>query len=250
MATDYENSTKKVGCVAQQECHEEVCKKAPPSMVTGRCDYYQNRYDNYIERHRFDSKSGGDNPPNYYLNYGFKYCSKFSKETMPKLSPQGKEWLRNTLERLQTFMEAGVVDREWKADINEAYNDYIDKKGGAKKFYTGIECRDSDFTKFAFATHPDAYNPSMFKNLTCQDLITIGATPSDEYMPSGKHKLDTLWQVIYVGEELDRRDDILPILANCMEEGASYLGKKVDEAVDTIEEIFYDFARTVSRGGI
>jgi len=90
MPTDYENSTQKTGSVAQQPCHEEVCKKTPPSIPTGKCNYYKQRNDNYIQRHQYDSKSGSDNPPDYYLNYGFKY---------------------------------------------------------------------NDFRDFAFATHPDAYNP-------------------------------------------------------------------------------------------
>jgi len=247
MATDYENSTKKVGCVAQQECHEEVCKKAPPSMVTGRCDYYQNRYDNYIERHRFDSKSGGDNPPNYYLNYGFKYCSKFSKETMPKLSPQGKIWLNNTLKKLQKLMEQGIVQKNYKSDINISFNEeyLID---GVNEFYTGIECRDEDFTQFAFATHPDAYTPKDFKNLTCNDLMEIGLTAKDEF--TGKYYKETIYQAWLVAKELYKIGDLSEVMEHCNDESTNYLDRKIDELTDEITDIFSNLADTVSRGGI
>jgi len=249
MPTDYENSTQKSGSVAQQPCHEEVCKKFPPSREVGRCTYYKQRNINFIQRHQYDSKSGGDNPPKYYLNYGYKYCNKFNLETMPKLSQEGKKWLLNTLRRLQFFMEQGVVNASWKAKINIKFNEeYLNNN--PKKFYEGIECRDEDFTQFAFATHPDAYNPKMFKKLTCEDLSIIGLTPSDEYKLKANHKIDTLIQVFYVGKELWKIGDISTIVGNCAEETGSYIGKKIDEAVDKIEDIFETFADRVSRGGI
>ena len=246
----YKDSKQVAGsCVVQQECHEEVCKKTPPSMATGACDYYKNRHENYIQRHQHDSKSGGDTPPSYYLDYGFKYCTKFSEETMPKLSSNGKTWLKDTLQNLQEFMEAGVVQKSWRANINTTFNTtYLSQ--GTEAFYTGIECRDNDFTAFAFATHPDAYNPQMFKTLTCDDLITIGFTPSDEYKPSGKHKLDTIAQIGFVAKELWNQGDISTISANCAKEAGGYMARKLDEIGDTIVDGFEDFINTVSRGGI
>lgn len=121
-------------------------------------------------------------------------------------------------------------------------------------FYTGIECRNADFRAFAFATHPDAYNPRKFKTLTCKDLITIGLTPSDEYKWEAQHKADTLWQVYFVGKELIKTGDYKPIAGHCLQEGAEsigdYIGRKLDEATEVLEDGFRKFINTVSRGEI
>ncbi|MCF6201207.1 MAG: hypothetical protein L3J42_03645 [Hydrogenimonas sp.] len=218
--------------VLQQECHEEVCKKIPPSISTGTCEYYKNRHDNYIQRHQYDSKSNGDNPPDYYLNYGYKYCSRFKKETYAKLSQDGKDWLMDTLNVLQVLMEQGLVDLSFVAKANQAYNDRHKLPENKTSFYTGIECRNGDFRDFAFATHPDAYNPKKMENLPCSDLITIASTPDLKEWLSW----DTWEQAITMGENMSISD----IALKCIDEANSYIA-------DMATEVFEDIAKKMTR---
>ena len=46
-----------------------------------------------------------------------------------------------------------------------------------QKFYTNIELDNERFSEFAFATHPDAYDPIEMKTLTALDLWKILLTP-------------------------------------------------------------------------
>ena len=227
----YKDSKQVAGSsVAQQECHEEVCKKTPPSMATGACSYYKNRHENYIQRHQHDSKSGGDNPPSYYLDYGFKYCTAFKEETYEELSGKGKVWLNRTLKLLQEYMELGVVDKTYLATVNKAYNKRHDLPKNITKFYTGIECRNDDFRDFAFATHPDAYNPKVMQTLPCSDLILIANTPAYKEWLSGA----TWEQAIIMGKHMNITD----IMLGCLDESSSYLADKIQDIFEDLAEKF------------
>jgi hypothetical protein len=227
----YRDSNQTAGSsVAQQECHEEVCKKTPPAMSTGKCTYYKNRHDNYIKRHQDDSKTGGDNPPSYYLEYGFKYCSTFKEQTYNKFSAGGKVWLVKVLIKLQEFMEQGVVKKNWKAKVNRAFNKkYLSKN---TDFYIGIECRDADFRAFAFATHPDAYDPKAMQTLPCSDLILIASTPELKEWLS----FDT-WEQAGV---MIKNMDVTNIAFGCIDEASEHL-------LDKAEEVFEDLAHKMTR---
>lgn len=231
------DSTRTVGSVAEQPCHEEVCKKTPPSIPTGTCEYYKQRHDNFIQRHQYDSKSNPDNPPDYYMNYGFKYCSRFKRETYDKLSSGGKKWLNRTLKLLQNFMEQGVVKKNWIAKINTKFNEKLG--GDPSKFYTGIECRNGDFRAFAFATHPDAYDPTAMQTLPCSDLILIANTPDLKEWLSW----DTWQQAGYVAENMEISD----VALGCAKEAAGSVADALDAMAEKAEEVFRDLASHFSR---
>lgn len=131
-------------------------------MITGKCNYYLEREKNHISRY------GKDNlkcpVPYYYRKYGYKYCIKFKKETIRNLSPQGKIWLIQTLNRLQEYMELGLT--------NGIYYNKL-----KRKYIIVNECNPNDFKKFAFATHLNGYNPENMSNLTIMDLLYIATTP-------------------------------------------------------------------------
>lgn len=127
--------------------------------------------------------------PTPYGSYGYKYCTSFTNELMPKLTSAGKEWLKRAKLDLQNFMEQGVVDKYYISHYNKEYNKkngltekdgktLVDKTGKSiKNFYTNIELYNIKFQSFAFATHPDAYNPEKMSFLPVQDLFRILLTP-------------------------------------------------------------------------
>lgn len=117
-------------------------------------------------------------------SYGYKYCTKFTNELMPKLTAKGQNWLKKAKDDLQIYMEQGVVDKMYVSKLSKDYNSkngfYVQgklSKSSIKKFYKNIELNNSRFQSFAFATHPDAYNPKKMSNLPAQDLVRILLTP-------------------------------------------------------------------------
>lgn len=68
-----------------------------------------------------------------------------------------------------------------------------------KKYYTDIELDNDRFQEFAFATHPDAYNPKEMKKLPVDDLIKILTTPDfKEWLGA-----DTWKQALIMARNLD-----------------------------------------------
>jgi len=118
-------------------------------------------------------------------SYGYKYCELFTNELMPKLTIDGKKWLKQVKIDLQKLMEQGIVNKYYVSELSKNYN--IENKltndegevikVNIKKFYTNIELNNTRFQSFAFATHPDAYNPTVMSKLPAQDLIRIMFTP-------------------------------------------------------------------------
>jgi hypothetical protein len=133
-----------------------AAKKAAPlpadlQSKVGTLGYYKARYDDFVQR------NPGKTPPDYYLGYGDKYANRFSKETAPKLSKAGQEWLDKTFQALQQKME----------DLR--------KKDPAA--FARLELDGEAFKKFAYGTHPDAYLESGLSKLPPKDLAVIAATP-------------------------------------------------------------------------
>ena len=155
-------------------------------------------------------KNGSSYKPVPATSYGYKYCVRFSKVLMPTLTQRGQQWLIKARYRLQKYMEQGVINKSYKAEFdtilpedwetlgkwennfNKNFEPSDDQKNEFKddptqldkirakkmeKYYTDIELNNDRFQEFAFATHPDAYNPKEMKKLPADDLIKIISTP-------------------------------------------------------------------------
>lgn len=138
-----------------------VCTDMPDPVAPGelgKCAFYIWRFDNYVLRHKGCARK----PPDYYMNYGHKYCVRFGTETAPKLSAVGKAWLNKARLYLQQRME-----KELKNQVD-------------------IELNSSKFTQMAFGTHSDAYWDAGLGRLPITDLIIIGFTPDiKEWLDGG-----------------------------------------------------------------
>lgn len=128
-----------------------AAKNLPAEIPTGTRDYYRKRYDDFVRR------NPGMTPPSYYLDYGQKYCDRFSSLGPKDLSPAGLEWRDRTLKALQESIETKRME---------------DPVGFAQ-----LERDPEAFKKFAYDSHPDAYVQSGLYKLPAQDLVKIGTTP-------------------------------------------------------------------------
>ena len=134
-----------------------------PSSLIGSKSYYVYRNEDFKKR-------TGKTSPDYYMNYGNKYCKAFSEKTRPTLTTQGKTWLDKTLVALQE-----AIEKKLKSDPK-------------------IEMDSTRFRKYAFDSHPDCYLKSGLLKLPADDLIKIGKTPEGKEF----FKLETIMQIIEI----------------------------------------------------
>jgi hypothetical protein len=140
-----------LGAVTGPAAKPNAQQPADLRSKVGTLEYYRARHDDFVRR------NPGKTPPDYYLGYGDKYANRFLKETAPKLSKGGQEWLQRTFVALQSKIE-----------------DLRQKDPAA---FARLEQDPDAFRKFAYGTHPDAYVESGLSKLPPGDLVQIGLTP-------------------------------------------------------------------------
>jgi hypothetical protein len=128
-----------------------AARNLPAEIPTGTRDYYKKRYDDFVRR------NPGMKPPDYYMEYGQKYCDRFSQLGPKDLTPKGLEWRDRCLKSLQEAIETRRME---------------DPVGFAQ-----LERDPEAFKKFAYDSHPDAYVQSGLYDLPAQDMMKIGTTP-------------------------------------------------------------------------
>ncbi len=145
-----------------------------PTPVTpdGALSYYNDRQSD------FEGRYASITPPDYYLGYGLVYVTRFTKDTSPKLSPDGQEWLVRARVNLQVAIEDRLA-------ADPAAFDHLEKQNDA-------------FRAFAYGTHADAYWSAGLGDLCPGDLAIIGLTPDVEDLLA----FDGLNQVADIGGRL------------------------------------------------
>jgi len=165
---------------------EEQCTNVPPIDPTpGSCEYYKKRQESFLKRFKKCKGCGNYSPPDYYMNYGYKYCTEFQEVTYAQLSPDGQKWLTRTLEDLQKIMEKKLAEG------------VKDENG---KLQPISECNNQAMRKMAFDSHVPAYDPHEMADLPISDLLKIGTTPDMEEWGS----LDTWDQAVDVGVDVGK----------------------------------------------
>ncbi|MEJ5053398.1 hypothetical protein [Sphingobacterium sp. MYb382] len=173
---------------------------------------------------KMENRNGVDTKPLLSHSYGFKYCVRFTQVLYPKMSSVGKDWLMKARKRLQVLMEEGLIDYSYEAKYDKIIdwmegsfnvnfkpntqeiriygND--DKAKSAKKrdYYKNIELINHRFQEFAFATHPEAYDPKKMSELPIIDLARIGLSPDlKEWIGEGAY--GTWLQAAIVAANMD-----------------------------------------------
>lgn len=130
-------------------------KPQPFPDKLGTPEWYDARHRDHLRR-----RGGNPPPPSYYLQYGKKYCLKFSEELYPKLSKAGQAWIVSTRMHLQLALEDMLLRNP--------------------DHYMRIEDDDQAFHDAAFETHKQAYLDGGLLDLPTHDLMQILVTPEFE----------------------------------------------------------------------
>ncbi|HDR8859947.1 TPA: hypothetical protein QDA74_003362 [Burkholderia territorii] len=140
------------------------------------------RHGNFMMRHI----GCGHKPPDYYISYGYYYCSDYGANLYPRLSPQGKAWLNKARKLLQVNMEDGLNQNMMGDTIQMASptpgNGGVDMKWPQFE----LEMNTEKFKEFAFKTHPMAYLDGGLADLPIMDLVRIGTRPNIQEWGDGR----------------------------------------------------------------
>ncbi|MFN3685113.1 MAG: hypothetical protein ACK41F_14430 [Fimbriimonadaceae bacterium] len=142
------------GISAEQVCGPNLALPAAV-QVTGQPGYYDERQGDFLGR--YSTTGCLLQPPDYYLNYGGKYCRRFTAQLRPRLSADGQAWL----DRAALNLQNGIED-ERRAD---------------PLAFDRLERNNAAFRAFAYGTHADAYLHAGLGDLDPIDLAMIGLTP-------------------------------------------------------------------------
>ncbi|WP_043611802.1 hypothetical protein [Chromobacterium violaceum] len=127
----------------------------------------------------------GHKPPDYYVSYGYYYCSNYGKKLMPRLSPDGQKWLQDGRQFLQRNMEDGLKQNMVSSSINIPSRRYPNRSANLNVPKRKLEINNAVFKKFAFDTHVPAYLDAGLADLPISDLTKIGGQPNIEEWADG-----------------------------------------------------------------
>lgn len=122
----------------------------------------------------------GHKPPDYYVSYGYYYCSTYGKKLMPRLSPAGKNWLENGRRLLQVNMDDGLKQNMARSTIIIPCRRYPNRSVTLNVLKKQLELNNTTFKQFAFDTHVPAYLDAGLADLPVSDLAKIGGQPNIE----------------------------------------------------------------------
>jgi hypothetical protein len=120
----------------------------------------------------------GHNPPGYYVNYGYYYCSIYGAKLAPRLSAQGKNWLEKARVLLQQNMEKGLEQNMQSDSIRIPCKRNPPSSVSMTVNQFQLELNNDTFKQFAFNTHVPAYLDAGLADLPISDLMMIAEQPN------------------------------------------------------------------------
>ncbi|AXK66435.1 MULTISPECIES: hypothetical protein [Burkholderia] len=150
----------------------------------GSKDSDWSRHGNFMMRHI----GCGHKPPDYYVSYGYYYCSDYGQNLYPTLTAKGKKWLENARWWLQRYIEIGLQQNMQGDQI--AFNSAKPGNGNlsmqVERYELEVDQNGETFKTFAFVTHPLAYLDGGLAGLPVQDLVKIGRRPNMQEWGDGR----------------------------------------------------------------
>ncbi|AOR68829.1 hypothetical protein BBJ41_15580 [Burkholderia stabilis] len=142
------------------------------------------RHGNFMMRHI----GCGHKPPDYYVSYGYYYCSDYGTNLYPTLTIKGKKWLDSARWWLQKYIEIGLYQNMQgnKIAIKSAKPGNGKLAMQVKRYELELDKDGDTFKTFAFVTHPLAYLDGGLAGLPVSDLVKIGRRPNIEEWADGR----------------------------------------------------------------
>ncbi|WP_119313249.1 hypothetical protein [Aquitalea magnusonii] len=176
---------------------EKLLKMRDKLIVAKSSDDNWSRHASFMMRHI----GCGHKPPDYYISYGYYYCSNYGKKLMPKLTPAGQDWLRSGRRLLQVNMEYGLRDNMNGPLIYIPCKRYPNRSVAFSFAQRKLELNNAAFRKFAFDTHVPAYLDAGLADLPVSDLARIGGQPNIEEWTDGATWKQAIDSGVEVGKD-------------------------------------------------
>lgn len=176
---------------------EKLLKMRDKLIVAKSSDDNWSRHASFMMRHI----GCGHKPPDYYISYGYYYCSNYGKKLMPKLTPAGQDWLRSGRRLLQVNMEYGLRDNMNGPLIYIPCKRYPNRSVAFNFEQRKLELNNAAFRKFAFDTHVPAYLDAGLADLPVSDLAGIGGQPNIEEWTDGATWKQAIDSGVEVGKD-------------------------------------------------
>ncbi|MEN9658573.1 MAG: hypothetical protein RL571_2038 [Pseudomonadota bacterium] len=155
---------------------KKLLVKRDKLIVAQSADGDWSRHASFMMRHI----SCNHRPPDYYVSYGYYYCSIYGEKLLPKLSPEGQLWLKSGRLFLQRNMEKGINDNMQGGKVSIPCKRYPNQTVSMDVAQFQLELNSDKFKEFAFSTHVPAYLDAGLADLSPIDLGLIGGQPNIE----------------------------------------------------------------------
>lgn len=182
------------------------------------------RHANFMVRHI----GCGHVPPEYYVSYGYYYCSTYGERLYPRLSEMGQSWLDDARLFLQENIEDGLRDNMRGNQVAVTCKRYPNRSVNMVVSQQELEIDNTTFKSFAFNTHVPAYLDAGLADLRLDDLARIGGQPNIEEWLDG----ETWQQAIDSGEEVFKEKGVGGILQEAAEITGEVLTDKMNDAAN------------------
>ena len=186
------------------------------------------RHANFMMRHI----GCGHQPPNYYVSYGYYYCSIYGSKLNPRLSEIGQKWLRDARKNLQENMEDGLEDNMAGDEITIICRRYPNRTVNLPVQQYELEVTPNTFKTFAFQTHVPAYLDAGLADLPMSDLAKIGGQPNIEEWLDGETWSQAIYSTIEVAK--DWGDSAVHAMGDMYETAKDSVGSTLDDALKSL----------------
>lgn len=200
------------------------------------------RHANFMVRH----VGCGHTPPEYYVTYGYYYCSTYGERLRPRLSLQVKDWLDQARKALQENIEDGLDDNMNGDQLEVACQRYPNRSVAMNVAQYELEVDNLTFKTFSFNTHVPAYLDAGLADLRLDDLAKIGGQPNIEEWLDG----ETWRQAFGSGAEVYGEKGAKGILLEGVEivgevavDTYNYFVDSVRDAGDAVENALHSLTR-------
>lgn len=187
------------------------------------------RHANFMMRHI----GCGHKPPEYYVSYGYYYCSTYGERLRPRLELQGKAWLDQARRLLQVNIELGLKANMDGDEIHVVCRRYPNRNLEMTVPQMELEVDNATFKTFAFNTHVPAYLDAGLADLSIRDLLKIGGQPNVEEWLDGETWRQAWDSSVEVGrEKAVRAGEAISDTARTAAEAVSGAARQGAEAVE------------------